>query len=292
MLFTGSCTAICTPFTDSGINLPEFERLIEFQIQNGTDALLVLGTTGEPATMTADEKQLVMDCAIKTVGGRVPVIIGIGGNSTQGCIDMAKAAAKAGANGVLCVTPYYNKCTPEGMVSHFTAAADATDLPMILYNVPSRTAMNITPEIAQRLAEHKNIAAIKEASGNISQIAETARLTRGKLTIYSGNDDHIVPVLSLGGKGVISVLANVAPRYTHELVAAYLAGETQKATEMQLDVNALVSALFCEVNPIPVKTALRALGYDMGPLRLPLCDMTAEHHERLMAELAAFGLLK
>ena len=242
--------------------------------------------------MTADEKQLVMDCAIKTVGGRVPVIIGIGGNSTQGCIDMAKAAAKAGANGVLCVTPYYNKCTPEGMVSHFTAAADATDLPMILYNVPSRTAMNITPEIAQRLAEHKNIAAIKEASGNISQIAETARLTRGKLTIYSGNDDHIVPVLSLGGKGVISVLANVAPRYTHELVAAYLAGETQKATEMQLDVNALVSALFCEVNPIPVKTALRALGYDMGPLRLPLCDMTAEHHERLMAELAACGLLK
>ena len=229
-MFKGIYTALITPFKDSKTDFDALGTLIDRQIKAGVEGFVLLGTTAETPALSFEEKKEILDFACTHIGKRAKIVIGAGSNNTQTTLKNIELASRYNPNGLLIVTPYYNKCTPEGMVSHFTAAADATDLPMILYNVPSRTAMNITPEIAQRMAEHKNIAAIKEASGNIAQIAETARLTRGKLTIYSGNDDHIVPVLSLGGKGVISVLANVAPRYTHELVAAYLAGETQKAT--------------------------------------------------------------
>ncbi len=291
MIFTGSGVALCTPFSDSGINFDTFEKLIEFQIAGGTDMLLVCGTTGEPSTMSCDEKHAAIEFAVKTVNGRIPVCAGVGGNNTADVVACAQHAKEAGADSLLVVTPYYNKCTPKGIKGHFFAVADAVDLPIIVYNVPARTGVNIPPAVFGELCEHKNIAGIKEASGNISHIAEVAHATRGKAELYSGNDDHIVPVLSLGGVGVISVLANIMPKYTHDMVAAFLNGDAKKACDMQLNVNKLLGALFSEVNPIPVKSALRLMGFDMGEFRLPLTEMEEAHHANLAAQMKEFDLI-
>jgi len=290
MLFKGSGVALCTPFNDSGVNLDTFEKLIHFHLNEGTDALVVCGTTGEPCTMTRKEKCNAIEFAVRQVNGKIPVIAGVGGNNTADVLDIAQRAADYGADALLAVTPYYNKCNKKGLLRHFITLADTVDLPVVIYNVPSRTSLNMNAETFSELAAHKNIAAVKEASANISQIADYARLSKGKADIYSGNDDHIVPVLSLGGIGVISVLANILPRYTHDIVMAYLDGNTEKARDMQLEVNPLVSLLFCEVNPIPVKTSLRLMGYDMGALRLPLDEMEPENARNLQAEMDRFGL--
>lgn len=292
MIFEGSAVALVTPFADSGINVGVLSDLIEFQIEGGTDAILVNGTTGEPPTTTAEEKVLLIEETIQRVAGRVPVIVGVGGNNTAAAAREAARAREAGAHAVLAVTPYYNRCTQDGLLAHFEKIADAADLPVIVYNIPGRTSMNITPELFAKLAHHPRIEAIKEASGDISQIAETARLAAGMADIYSGNDDHIVPVLSLGGKGVISVLANIMPRYVHDMVAAYRSGDTDTALDMQLGVNGLVHALFSEVNPIPVKTALHALGFAVGDVRLPLTPLSAANERRLIAEMEIMGLIR
>lgn len=292
MIFRGSGTALCTPFTNEGVNFSTLEKLIDFQISEGSDALIICGTTGEPPTMTKSEKAAVIECGIKKVANRVPVIAGVGGNNTADCVAMAKIAKDLGADGLLAVTPYYNKCSKSGLIGHFYAIADATDLPVVLYNVPSRTNVNITPDTYVELIAHKNIVAMKEASCDICQIANYARVGRGKdVALYSGNDDHIVPVLSMGGVGVITVLGNIMPRYTHDMVMAYLEGDVEKARDMQLDVLPLVAALFCEVNPIPVKTALKLMGFDMGPFRLPLCEMDFHNKERLVNEMKTLRLL-
>jgi len=291
MIFKGSGVAICTPFTDDAINFDTFGKLIDFQLENGTDALVVCGTTGEPSTMTGDEKCSVIDYAVKKAANRVPVIAGVGGNNTADVVASAKSAQECGADGLLAVTPYYNKCTRKGLMGHFRAVADAVDIPLILYNVPSRTGVNMNASTFCELASHKNIAAVKEASSNISQIGEYARVSKGKADIYCGNDDHIVPVLSLGGIGVISVAANIIPKYIHDMVHKFLEGDIEEARDMQLDLMPLADALFCEVNPIPVKTALRLIGFEMGPLRLPLCEMESDTLERLIVELKKFELI-
>ena len=291
MIFKGSCVALATPFNQSGVNFETLEKLVQFQIEGETDALLVCGTTGEPSTMTAEEKKEAIELVVSNAAGRVPVIAGIGGNNTENCIKWAKIAGALGADALLGVTPYYNKCTEAGLIAHFTAIAGATDLPLVLYSVQSRTGVNISPKAAEKLSEHPNIVGLKEASGNISQIAEIARLTAGNMDLYSGNDDQIQPIMSLGGQGVISVLANIMPKYTHDMVMEYLNGNTSIACDMQLRILPLVSALFCEVNPIPVKTALRLMGYDMGELRLPLCDMEPSNLAFLNEQLSLFGLV-
>jgi 4-hydroxy-tetrahydrodipicolinate synthase len=292
MIFQGSGVAICTPFNSGGVNYDTFERLIRLHLDEGTDALVVCGTTGEPSTMTAEEKHGAIQFAVRQVNGRIPIIAGVGGNNTADVLESAKRARDCGADALLAVTPYYNKCSKAGLRRHFLALADATDLPIVIYNVPSRTAVNMDAQTFCELAEHKNIAAVKEASANISQIADYARLCRGKADLYSGNDDHIVPLLSLGGIGVISVLANIMPRYTHDMVMAFLNGDAATARDMQLEVNPLVGILFCEVNPIPVKTALDLMGYDMGGFRLPLCEKEPQNAEKLKIEMDKLGLLK
>jgi len=285
VLFEGCGTAIATPFTEDGVNFEEFKKLIEFQIAEHVDALIVCGTTGEASTMTKEEKLATMKCAIETVNGRIPVICGTGGNNTAEAISMSKAAEELGADGLLVVTPYYNKTTQGGLVAHYKAIADAVTLPIIVYSVPSRTGLNVNPETCLELSKIENIVAIKEASGNISQIAKIARLCGDNLTIYSGNDDQILPILSLGGKGVISVLSNVKPRLTHDIVAKYLEGNVKEATQLQLDAIPLIEALFCEVNPIPVKAALNMIGYNYGIPRLPLVEMTDAGKKKLEAVL-------
>ena len=291
-IFTGSGVAIVTPMReDRSIDYEELGRLIDFQLDNGTDALIICGTTGESSTMTDEEHVECIAYAVKRVAGRVPVIAGAGSNDTAYAIWVSKEAEAAGADALLQVTPYYNKATQKGLVAHFTAIADATTLPIILYNVPSRTGVNIKPETYLELSRHPRIVAAKEASGDLSAAARTARLCGGALTLYSGNDDQVLPILSLGGKGVISVLANVAPRETHEMVAAYLAGETAKATALQLKYIPLIEALFSEVNPIPVKEALNLMGFHCGPCRLPLTPMEEKNREKLAAALKDAGLL-
>lgn len=291
MIFEGSAVALVTPFDESGVNVDVLSDLIEFQIGGGTDAILVNGTTGEPPTMTSSEKARLIEETIARVAGRIPVIVGVGGNNTRLAAEEATRARSAGAQAVLAVTPYYNRCTQEGLLVHFESIADAADLPVIVYNIPGRTSMNITPELFAKMAQHPRITAIKEASGDISQIAETARLAGDTADIYSGNDDHIVPVLSLGGKGVISVLANIMPRYVHDLVMAYRTGDTETALDMQLSVNGLVHALFSEVNPIPVKTALHAMGFAVGDVRLPLTPLSVANERRLLTEMEMMGLI-
>lgn len=290
-IFEGSAVALVTPFTENGVNFDELKKLLDFHIQNGTDAIVVCGTTGEPSTMTAEEKHAVIETSVKHVAGRVPVIAGSGGNNTAAAIEESKFCEGAGADALLVVTPYYNKCSQHGLARHYLAIADAVNIPMILYNVPARTGVNIQPGTLDQIADHKNIAAVKEASGNISQIAEVARLTKGRMDLYSGNDDQIVPLLSLGGKGVISVLANVIPRQVHDLCAAYLAGDVKKSCELQLKYNPLGNALFSDVNPIPVKTALNKMGFAAGPLRMPLCEMTPEADAKLENTLREYGLI-
>ena len=290
-IFEGSAVALVTPFTQEGIHFDALKRLLDFQLDNGTDALVICGTTGEPATMTVEEKHAVMQTAIQHVAGRRPVILGTGGNNTAAVIRESKYAEDLGADALLIVTPYYNKCSQEGLLRHYFAIAEQTALPIILYNVPGRTGVNLLPATAARLAEHPRLAAIKEASGNISQIAETIRLTRGRMDIYSGNDDQTLPILALGGKGVISVSANVIPRIMHDICALYLSGKTDEARDLFLEYDPLNLALFTDVNPIPVKTALNHMGFAAGPLRLPLCEMSQAAEAALTETLRRYALI-
>lgn len=291
IIFKGCGTAISTPFTKDGVNFDEFGKLIEFQISEGVDSIIVCGTTGESSTMTEKEKKDTIKYAIDKVNGRIPVIAGTGSNNTASAIEMSKYAESVGADALLVVTPYYNKTTQSGLVAHYKAIAESTSLPIIVYSVSSRTGVNITPETCVELSKIPNIVAIKEASGNISQVAKIAALCGDDLHIYSGNDDQIIPVLSLGGLGVISVLSNVAPKYTHDMVQNFFDGNIEKATKMQLDALDLVNSLFCEVNPIPVKEALNIVGYNYGTPRLPLVKLSEKGFERLNKSLKDFGLI-
>lgn len=276
ILFKGCGTAISTPFDENGVNLKEFERLVEDQIQNQVDAIIVCGTTGEASTMTTEEKLATIESAVKTAHGRVPIIAGTGGNNTKQVIEYSKKVETLGVDGLLIVTPYYNKCTQNGLIAHYKEIAKNVSLPIILYSVPSRTGVNIEPRTCLELSKIENIIAIKEASGNLSQVAEIAHLCGDNLWIYSGNDDQVLPILSLGGIGVISVLSNVKPQYTHDMVQNFLDGNIATATKMQLDAIPLINALFSEVNPIPVKAALNLLGYQFGIPRLPLTKLSEE----------------
>ena len=290
IIFKGCGTAIVTPFTEDGVNFEEFGRLIEDQIKNKVDSIIVCGTTGEASTMTLEEKKETIKFAVEKVAGRIPVIAGTGGNCTKSVIDMTKYAESIGVDGALIVTPYYNKCTQDGLIAHYKAIAEKTKLPIIVYSVPGRTGVNILPKTCLELSKIENIVAIKEASGNLSQVAEIAALCGDNLNIYSGNDDQILPVLSLGGIGVISVLSNVAPEYTHNMVYNFFEGNTKQATAMQLNAIELVNALFCEVNPIPVKEALNMLGWNMGNPRLPLTKLSDNGIKQMENALKNFGL--
>ena len=292
IIFKGCGTAIVTPFNEEGVNYDEFKKLIEFQIANKVDSIVVCGTTGESSTMTIEERKEAIKFAVDTVNKRIPVIAGTGGNCTSSVIEFTKYAESIGVDAALIVTPYYNKTTQDGLVAHYTAIAKETKLPIILYSVASRTGVNITPSTCKKLSEIPNIVAIKEASGNLSQIAEIANLCGDELHIYSGNDDQITPILSIGGIGVISVLSNVAPEYTHNIVENFEKGNIKEAIEAQVKAIPLVKALFCEVNPIPVKAALNMLGYNVGSPRLPLIEMSEAGKEKLKSELLTFGLLK
>ncbi|MBQ3514925.1 MAG: 4-hydroxy-tetrahydrodipicolinate synthase [Lachnospiraceae bacterium] len=291
-IFTGSGVAIITPFKeDLSVDYEQLRKLIDFQIENGTDAIIICGTTGEASTLSHEEHLECIKVCIEHVNKRVPVIAGTGSNCTETAVYLSKEAAKYGADGLLVVTPYYNKATQKGLIAHFTEVAKAADLPMILYNVPGRTGCNILPETAVTLAKNVDqIVGIKEASGNISQVAKLAALADGCIDIYSGNDDQIVPILSLGGKGVISVLANVVPRETHDIVAKYLAGETEESLKLQLKYMKLVDALFCEVNPIPVKKAVNLMGMNAGGLRMPLSEMEPQNAAKLAEEMKKLGI--
>lgn len=288
ILFKGCGTAISTPFDENGVNLKEFEKLVNFQIENGVDAIIVCGTTGEASTMTLDEKLATISCAVKTANGRVPIIAGTGGNNTKQVIEYSKQVESLGVGGLLIVTPYYNKCTQSGLIEHYKLIASEVSLPIILYSVSSRTGVNIEPKTCYELSKVENIVAIKEASGNLSQVAEIAHLCGDNLNIYSGNDDQVLPVLSLGGLGVISVLSNVKPQYTHDMVQNFFDGNIKKATQMQLHALPLIKALFSEVNPIPVKQALNDIGFNFGVPRLPLTKMTESKAEILKKELDNF----
>ncbi len=292
-IFKGAGVAIATPFKESGeVNYDEFARLIEFQIENGTDAIIVCGTTGEAATMSEREHMDVVKFCIDRVAHRIPVIAGTGSNCTQTAIELSKEAQEYGADAILSVTPYYNKATQGGLVAHFGAVAEAIDLPIILYNVPSRTGCNILPETAVELArKYSNIVGIKDASGNISQTIKMMTLADGCIDLYSGDDDQIVPIMSVGGLGVISVLSNVAPRQAHEICQKCLEGDFETARKLQFKAYPLVKALFSEVNPIPVKTALKMIGFEVGPLRLPLTELEPAHQQLLREEMEKFGLI-
>ena len=290
-LFTGSGVALVTPFENNQINYEALERLINWHVANQTDALIICGTTGESATLSTEEKKALIAFAVAKTDGRMPVIAGTGCNNTADTIEMSIYAEQAGADGLVIVTPYYNKCTQKGLIAHYTAIADAVNIPIILYNVPGRTAVNIAPETVAILSGHKNIIAIKEASGDISQVAKIARLCPKSFGIYSGNDDQIVPLLSLGGIGVISVVANILPKETHEMVALFMNGQVQEALNLQLKLLNVINALFIEVNPIPVKTAMNLMGINVGDLRLPLTAMEAHTKQILIDEMKAGGLL-
>ena len=281
VIFKGCATALVTPFTNDGINFEELRKLIEFQILGGIDGLVICGTTGESSTMSLVEKKSVIDFSVKVANGRVPIIAGTGGNNTADAVAMSKYAESVGADGLLLVTPYYNKTTQKGLIAHFSKIAESVNIPIILYNVPSRTGLNIEPEICLELSKIPNIVAIKEASGNISQVAKIANLCNDELTIYSGNDDQILPILSLGGLGVISVLSNVYPKFVHEMVMDYLTGNWQKATASQIYSLPLINALFSEVNPIPIKYALNKIGFNCGIPRLPLIELSDKNKERI-----------
>ena len=291
-IFTGAGVALVTPMhADGSVNFEKMRELIEFQIANATDALIICGTTGEATTISDEDQIECVRFAKEVAAGRVPVIAGAGSNDTAHCIELAVACEKAGADAVLLVTPYYNKATQKGLILHYTAIANAIHIPIILYNVPGRTGCNLAPKTVYELSKVENIVAVKEASGNLSQVAEIAALVGPDFDIYSGNDDQILPVLSLGGKGVISVLSNVAPKQTHDMVMNYLNGDTKAATKLQLDAIELISALFCEVNPIPVKTALNLMGYEVGACKLPLCDMEPKNLETLKTAMKNYGLI-
>ena len=290
-IFTGAATAIITPFKNGSIDYPSFKKIIEQQIAGSIDAIVVAGTTGEAATLTHEEHMECMKFAVDTVAGRVPVIAGTGSNDTAYAIELSQYACEIGADALLLVTPYYNKATPKGLINNFIATAEATNKPIILYNVPSRTGCNIPLSVYKELAKHERIVAVKEASGNISAIAELIAECGDSLDIYSGNDDQIVPIMSLGGKGVISVLSNVLPKETHDMTKFCLDGDFKSAAELQLRYLDLINALFCEVNPIPAKTAMAEMGFCDVEMRLPLCEMEDATKARLMASLKKHGLL-
>lgn len=291
-VFTGSGVAVITPMKENGdVNYPALVRVLEHQIANGTDAIVICGTTGEASALDDTEHLSVIECAVKTVAGRLPVVAGTGSNDTRHAVALSKEACARGADALLQVTPYYNKTNQSGLVRHFFSVADAVDVPIILYNVPSRTGMSIQPETYLELSKHENIVATKEASGNFSAIAQTKALCGDALTLYSGNDDQILPVLSLGGAGVISVLANVMPRQTHDICALYAAGEREKSLALQLQLMELIDALFCDVNPIPVKAAMELLGFEAGACRMPLGALSEANLARVKAALSAQGLL-
>lgn len=290
-IFTGAATAIVTPLTKDGIDYEQFGRLIDWQIEAGIDAIVAVGTTGEGSTLDDKEHKEAIKFCVDRVAGRVPVIAGTGSNDTAYAIELTKYACEVGADAMLLVTPYYNKATQRGLYESFVAVADISTKPCILYNVPSRTGCNLLPATMAKLAEHPNIVAIKEASGNLSQVAELCHLCGDKVDIYSGNDDQIVPILSLGGKGVISVLSNLMPKETSKMVKDYLAGDVNSARDAQLRLIPLINALFCEVNPIPVKAAMAAMGYGENYLRLPLTTMEPENEKKLLALMKAEGLI-
>ena len=291
-IFKGAGVAIVTPMTETGeVNYPKLAELLDYQIENGTDAIIICGTTGESSTLTHEEHLEAIRFTVEHVAGRVPVVAGTGSNCTRTAVYLSQEAEKSGADGLLLVSPYYNKATQKGLAAHFKTIADSVKLPVILYNIQGRTGVNIVPETLAWLAKNvENIVGVKEASNSITQVAKIAQLTDGALDIYSGNDDQIVPILSLGGVGVISVLSNIAPRETHDIVAKYLAGDVEGSCDLQLKALPLVEKLFCEVNPIPVKAALNMMGWEVGPVRMPLTVMEEEHQRQLKAEMDRFGI--
>lgn len=292
-IFTGSGVAIITPFhPDESVNYDKLDELIDFHCNNGTDSIIICGTTGESSTLSEAEHMECIKFAAERVKGRIPVIAGTGSNSTFTTVEMSRDAAANKVDGLLVVTPYYNKCTQAGLMKHYKAVAKEARVPIILYNVPSRTGVNIAPETAAALvSEVDNIVGIKEASGNISQVAKLMQLTDGNIDLYSGNDDQIVPLLSLGGIGVISVLANIAPKVTHDICESYLTGDVKRSAELQLKALPLIDKLFCEVNPIPVKKAASLMGMETGGVRMPLTEMSADKAAELEKEMKAFGLM-
>lgn len=291
IIFTGAAVAIVTPFTEDGINFEELKKLIDFNIENGTDAIVIAGTTGESSTMSDEEHKETIRFTVEYVNKRVPVIAGTGSNDTAYALELSKYAESVGVDGLLIVTPYYNKTTQSGLVKHFNYIANRVNVPIILYNVPSRTGVNIAPETYLELSKHPRIVATKEASGDLSAVAKIKSLCGDNLTIYSGNDDQILPILSLGGKGVISVLSNVIPKETHDICNLYFEGKVKESSELQIKYLDLINALFIEVNPIPVKTALGLMGYNVGPLRMPLFEMEDKTLEVLRKELASNNLI-
>ncbi len=291
-LFRGSGVALVTPFNGDKVNYDKLEEMLEWHIEQGTNAIIICGTTGEPSTMTNEEQREVIRFTVEKINKRILVIAGAGSNNTAHAIKMSQYAEEVGADGLLHVTPYYNKTTQRGLIAHFTAIADAVNIPIILYNVPGRTGVNILPSTLGKLSKHPHISAIKEASGNIAQVAEMARLVPDDFYIYSGNDDMIVPLMSLRGDGVISVVANIAPKDTHDLVQKFIDGDVKGSCDLQLKMKPLIDSLFIEVNPIPVKTAMNLMGFEMGNLRLPLVDMSDENLVILKTRMKEYGLLK
>jgi 4-hydroxy-tetrahydrodipicolinate synthase len=289
-IFKGSGVAIITPFKDNGVDFEKLGELLDWHVANGTDAIIICGTTGEAPTMSDDEKKAAYKYTVERIAGKIPVIAGTGSNDTRHSIELSQYAESVGCDGLLCVTPYYNKTTQKGLIAHYTAIADSDNIPILIYNVPGRTGVNVSADTLKVLSKHKNIAGVKEASGNISQVVEIGMFCDENFCMYSGNDDQVVPLLSVGGIGVISVVANIDPQVMHDMVVSYLAGDVKRAMELQLSIKPLNDALFCEVNPIPIKTAMNLLGYNVGNLRLPLVDMVEKNLERLKNELINYGL--
>ena len=290
-IFEGSGVAIVTPFNDNGVNYEKLKELLEWHIKEGTDAIIICGTTGEATTMSEEEKKLTIKFTVDVVNKRIPVIAGTGSNNTLSSIEMSKYAESAGVDGLLVITPYYNKTNSRGLIKHFEAINNSVNTPIILYNVPSRTGVNITPENLKELSTLSNVVAIKEASGNIGQVVQMKALCGDKIDIYSGNDDQAIPILSLGGKGVISVLANIIPNAVHTMIKSYLNGDVKKALDLQLENLKLSNTLFIETNPIPIKTALNLIGKEVGPLRLPLYEMSDSNLMKLKDTLKEYNLL-
>ncbi|URZ16954.1 4-hydroxy-tetrahydrodipicolinate synthase [Clostridium felsineum] len=291
-IFKGSAVALITPFTETGVNFDELKKLLEWHIENNTDAIVICGTTGEASTMSLNERKDVIKYTVEIVNKRIPVIAGTGSNNTKSATEMSSWAESIGVDGVLVITPYYNKTTQKGLIEHFKAINNSINIPMILYNVPGRTGVNILPETLYAMKDLKNILAIKEASSDISQIAKIKALCKDRFDIYSGNDDQIIPILSLGGSGVISVLANIIPKKVHDMCKLYFEGKTIDALNLQLDSLLLTNSLFIETNPIPIKTAMNLLNFNAGSLRLPLCNMDEKNLNKLKTELKNYGLLK
>lgn len=289
-MFKGSGVAIVTPFKNDQIDFEKLEELLEWHVSEGTDAIIICGTTGESATMSDDEQKEAIKFTVEKINGRIPVVAGTGSNNTKSSIELSQYAEKVGADSLLVVTPYYNKTTQKGLIEHYTHIADNVNIPIIIYNVPGRTGLNVLPETIHKLSKHPNIRGVKEASGNISQVAEIARLCPDNFSIYSGNDDMIVPLLALGGVGVISVVANILPKDTHNIVQFFLDGDLKASRDLQLQMKPLIDALFIEVNPIPVREAMNLLGMEIGPCRLPLVSMEKGNKDILTHEMSQYGM--